>query len=167
MARRDAVAGVPGRKSADVAELWDRVRSGRREGHYYVALFGLRRYDPVYVAAQIQRGLSYSAFERFHRSTELSYRLLARIAGIPERTLARRKDAGRFEPDESDRLARTSRVFARALELFEGDAESTREWLTNPVRALGGRTPLEFASTDVGAIEVEHLIGRLEYGIPS
>lgn len=167
MAKTGSITTVNSRKSADVAELWDRVRSGHREGHYYVALFGLRRYDPIHVVDQIQRGLSYSAFERFQRNTELPYRLLAKIVEIPERTLARRKDAGRFEPDESDRLARTSRVFARAIELFEGNADGAREWLTSPVRALGGRTPLEFASTDVGAIEVENLIGRLEHGIPS
>ena len=71
------------------------------------------------------------------------------------------------EPDETDRLVRTSRVFARAIELFEGNSDNARRWLTNPVGALGGRTPLDFASTDVGAIEVENLIGRLEYGIPT
>ena len=168
MATRDrTVVEIAGRKSADVAELWNHVRSGHHEGHYYVALFGLRKYDPMHVMEQIQRGLSYSAFERFQRNTELPYRLLAKIVEIPERTLARRKDAGRFEPDESDRLARTSRVFARAIELFEGDAAGAREWLMSSVRALGGRTPLEFASTDVGAIEVDSLIGRLELGIPS
>ena len=166
MAKPRPVALVA-RKSADVAELWSRVQSGRREGHYYVALFGLRRYDAIHVVEQIKRGLSYAAFERFQRNTELSYHLLARIVGVPQRTLARRKDAGRFEPDESDRLARISRVFARAIVLFEGDSENAREWLTSPVRGLGGRTPIEFASTDVGAIEVENLIGRLEYGIPS
>ena len=168
MANRERnIAAIAERKSADVAELWNHLRSGHREGHYYVALFGLRRYDPLHVMEQIQHGLSYSAFERFQRNTELPYRLLAKIVEIPERTLARRKDAGRFEPDESDRLARTSRVFARAIELFEGNAADAREWLTSSVRALGGRTPLAFASTDVGAIEVEHLIGRLEHGIPS
>ncbi len=153
--------------SVDVAELWNLVKSGRREGHYYVALFGLRRYDPVHLVAQIQRGFSYAAFERFQRNTDLPYRLLAQVVEIPERTLARRKEIGRFEPDETDRLVRTSRVFARAIELFEGSSESARQWLTSPVSGLGGRTPLEFASTDVGAIEVENLIGRLEHGIPS
>ncbi|MEJ7760595.1 MAG: antitoxin Xre/MbcA/ParS toxin-binding domain-containing protein [Gemmatimonadaceae bacterium] len=166
MAKISPVAEVA-RKSADVAELWDRVQSGHREGHYYVALFGLRRYDPIHVAEQIQRGFSYAAFERFQRNTDFSYHLLAKIVAVPQRTLARRKVAGRFEPEESDRLARISRVFARALELFEGDIENAREWLTSPVRGLGGRAPIEFASTDVGAIEVENLIGRLEYGIPS
>lgn len=153
--------------SADIAELWHHVRSGRREGHYYVALFGLRKYDPVHLVKQIQLGFSFAAFERFQRNTELPVRLLAQVVEIPERTLARRKESGRFEADESDRLVRTARVFARAIELFEGDAGRARDWLTSPVRALGGRTPLAFASTDVGAIEVEHVMGRLEQGIPT
>lgn len=161
------MAGKGEKMSADVAELWNRVKSGHREGHYHVALFGLRKYDALHLVALIRRGFTYSAFERFQRNTDLPYRLLAQIVEIPERTLARRKESGRFEPDETDRLVRTSRVFAHAIELFEGNAENARQWLTNPVSALGGRTPLAFASTDVGAIEVENLIGRLEYGIPT
>ena len=86
---------------------------------------------------------------------------------ISARRLARRKEAGRLEPDESDRLMRASRVIARAIELFEGDREAARTWLTTHLRALGDHTPLEFAKTDVGAIEVENLIGRLEHGIPT
>lgn len=155
------------RMSADVAELWKHGRSGHRGGHYYVALFGLRRYDPLDVVEQIHRGLSYSAFERFQRNTDLPYRVLAQAVDIPERTLARRKEAGRFESDETDRLVRTSRIVARAIELFEGSSVAARNWLTKPVMALGGRTPIEFASTDVGATEVESLIGRLAHGIPT
>jgi len=153
--------------TSDVAELWNHVRSGQREGHYYVALFGLRNYDPVHVVEQIRRGLSYSAFERFQRNTELPYRVLAQAAEIPERTLARRKESGRFEPGETDRLVRLSRIVARAIELFEGNSDAARNWLTSPVIALGGRTPIEFESTDVGAIEVEGLIGRLAHGVPT
>lgn len=158
---------VAERTPADVAALWRRVQSGQRDGHYYVALFGLRRYDSLYVIAQIQRGLTYAAFERFKRNTSFSQATLAEIADIPERTLARRREAGRLEPDESDRMIRAARVFARALELFEGDAEGARRWLTTPLRALGNNRPIEFARTDVGAIEVDNLIGRLEHGIPT
>jgi putative toxin-antitoxin system antitoxin component (TIGR02293 family) len=155
------------RMSSDVAELWSRVREGRRDGHYCVALFGLRRYDPVHVVAQIERGLTFSAFERFLRNTELSYKSVAHFAEIPERTLARRREEGRFEPDESDRLVRASRVFARAIELFEGNVAGARTWLMKPLKALGDNTPFDFARTDVGAIEVENLIGRLEHGLPT
>lgn len=154
------------RQSADLTEFWNHVRTGHKEGHYYLSLFGFRNYDPVHAVEKIARGFSYAAFERFTRNTDLPHRLLAAVVAIPERTLARRKEAGRFTADESDRLARTSRVFARALELFEGDAVKAREWLVSPAHALGGESPLVFASTDVGAIEVENVIGRLEYGIP-
>src|ERR1700694_4421822 len=104
--------------SADLAEMWRLVKSGNREGHFYAALFGLRRYDTLYLIAQIQRGLTYAAFERFQRNTALSYQTLASLVEIPERTLARRRTTGRLDPEESDRLVRTSRVFARAIELF-------------------------------------------------
>ena len=56
---------------------------------------------------------------------------------------------------------------ARALELFEGDDEAARAWLLREQPALGGLRPLELAKSDVGAEEVEHLIGRLEHGIPA
>ena len=167
MAARAPTVAETERVAPDVAELWSRAKSGRHEGHYYVALFGLRRYDALHVMEHIRRGFAYSAFERFQRNTELPYRVLAEAAEIPERTLARRKESGRLEPDESDRLARLSRVVARAIGLFDGNVDDARDWLTNPVAALGGRTPLEFASTDAGAIEVERLIGRLEHGIPT
>jgi putative toxin-antitoxin system antitoxin component (TIGR02293 family) len=155
------------RPTADVAELWSRARAGHREGHYHVALFGLRRYDPLHVVEQIRRGLTYAAFERFQRNTELPARVLANLVQIPERTLARRRAAGRFDASESDRLVRIARVFARAIDLFEGDVDAARDWLLAPARALGGHAPLAFASTDTGAIEVENLIGRLEHGIPT
>jgi len=32
---------------------------------------------------------------------------------------------------------------------------------------LGGETPLEYAETEVGAREVEDLLGRIEYGVYS
>jgi putative toxin-antitoxin system antitoxin component (TIGR02293 family) len=155
------------RQSADLTEFWNHVRSGHKEGHYYLVLFGFRNFDPVHVVEQIARGFSYASFERFMRNTSLPLHVLGTVAGIPERTLARRKDAARFTSEESDRLARTSRLFGRAIELFEGDADKAREWLTSPAHALGGQAPLTFAATDVGAIEVENVIGRLEYGIPS
>ncbi|HEY7894884.1 MAG TPA: antitoxin Xre/MbcA/ParS toxin-binding domain-containing protein [Gemmatimonadaceae bacterium] len=161
------MASTVDRMSADITELWKRAQGGHPEGHYYVALFGLRRYDSLHVVEQIRRGLSYSAFERFQRNTDLPYRVLAQAVEIPERTLARRKESGRFQPEETDRLVRISRIVARAIELFEGSADAARNWLTHPVVALGGRTPIEFASTDVGAIEVESLIGRLAHGIPT
>jgi putative toxin-antitoxin system antitoxin component (TIGR02293 family) len=58
-----------------------------------------------------------------------------------------------------------SRVYARTLDLFEGDADAARRWFYTPARALGGERPIDFARTDLGTREVEALIDRLEQGV--
>jgi putative toxin-antitoxin system antitoxin component (TIGR02293 family) len=115
----------------------------------------------------VRKGLGYSAFSRFQRNTGIPSAAIAELIQIPTRTLTRRKAEGRFAPEESDRLVRAARIFGRTMELFEGDPAEAREWLTAPQPGLGGRVPLEFARTQVGAGEVENLVGRLEHGIPS
>ena len=90
---------------------------------------------------------------------------VARVTGIPLRTMARRKDAGKLKPVESERLLRLTFLFEQAMDLFEGDAESARIWLESPNAGLDGETPLRLAETEIGAREVENLIGRLEHGV--
>ena len=51
--------------------------------------------------------------------------------------------------------------------LFEGDNAAALRWLTAPRKALEGKTPLAYARTELGAREVEDLIGRLEHGVIS
>ena len=78
---RTPMPGPEERTTADVAELLRRVRSGRRQGHYYVALFGLRRYDSLHVMDQARRGLTFAVFERLARNTGSSQQILADLAG--------------------------------------------------------------------------------------
>jgi putative toxin-antitoxin system antitoxin component (TIGR02293 family) len=51
------------------------------------------------------------------------------------------------------------------VQLFEGDADAARRWLTTPSKELDNTAPLDFARTELGAREVEDLIGRLEHGV--
>lgn len=135
--------------------------------HEYLSLLGLRSFDTAALLKRLDEGISYAAFERLKRSLRVSSRELADAALITQRTLARRKRAGRLGPGESDRLVRVSRVFARAIELFEGDVDGARSWLMSPVLGLGGAVPFGMLKTEVGALEVERLIGRLEHGVLS
>ena len=59
-----------------------------------------------------------------------------------------------------------ARVVGLALQLFEGELAEARRWLLSPQPALGGEASVQLAKTEVGAREVEHLVGRLEQGIP-
>lgn len=133
--------------------------------HDAAALLGLPAVDAVSLATLVGRGLRYAALDRFRKDSALSLTALASMISVNDRTLARRKTEGRLQPEESDRLFRAARVFARALDLFEGDRGAARTWLMQPQRALAGKVPLELATTDVGAREVENLIGRLEHGV--
>lgn len=114
---------------------------------------------------RVQKGFPYAALIRFHRESGLPMGAIADLVQIPQRTLMRRRAARRLRPEESERLLRVSRVFEQAVELFEGDAGAARRWLATPNGELGDQPPLDFARTEIGAREVEDLIGRLEYGV--
>jgi putative toxin-antitoxin system antitoxin component (TIGR02293 family) len=143
------------------------IRTGEPEEYRYVTLLGLTRLDPLGLAREVERGLPYRAFERFLRNSALTREELALAVNVPLRTLHRRRAQGRLGRDESDRLVRVTRIFARALELFEGNRDSARRWLSTPLAALRRESPLNVARTEVGSREVEYLIGRLEHGVTS
>ena len=48
-----------------------------------------------------------------------------------------------------------------------GTTQHARTWLAAPQHGLGGAIPLDYARTEVGAREVEDLLGRIEYGVYS
>jgi putative toxin-antitoxin system antitoxin component (TIGR02293 family) len=144
------------------------LRESPRGSHPYVVFLGLRTYETQELLKQIERGISYAAFEKLQKYVGLSLQELAELVQISVRTLNRRKkDKGRFEADESDRLVRLSRIFGKALELYEGDYKSARVWLARGQVGLGGARPLDLVKSEVGAREVEALIGRLEHGVIS
>lgn len=144
----------------------DRIGTADVEGrNAYVLLLGLEPADNVELVARVEEGLSYRALERLRGNVGLSREALAELVQIKPRTLDRRREAGSLRPEESDRLLRAARVFGDTIALFEGDADAARAWLSLPQRALGGAVPLEMAKTEVGAREVESLVGRLEHGV--
>lgn len=113
----------------------------------------------------IKGGLPFAAFERVCAKIALSGAEAIELIASSSRTMARRKSRRqRLSATESDRLARLARIYARALEVFEDEVKA-RRWLHKPNRSLGGRVPLKSVDTDIGALEVERVLGRLEHGI--
>lgn len=129
------------------------------------ASLGLGVHNTAELIQQVARGFSFTALQTLESNSGLGLSLLASIIGIPKRTLARRKTAGKLAPDESERLLRISNLFEKCVELFEGDVAAAIHWLTMPKKALNQETPLMYARTEFGAREVEDLIGRLEHGV--
>ena len=126
---------------------------------------GIRSIGVGELVRLVKAGLPFGRLVKFQKTAGMPMDDVARLVGIPRRTLARRQHEGRLRPDESDRVLRLSTLFDLATDLFEGDAAAARRWLGSPQLGLGGEIPFEFASTEVGAREVENLILRLEHGV--
>jgi len=84
---------------------------------------------------------------------------------IPRRTLAhRQKRNQRLSLEESNRVSRVARIYALALETL-GDQEKAKRWLRRPLRQFRGRTPMQLLETDLGAHQVEVLLGKIGHGL--
>jgi putative toxin-antitoxin system antitoxin component (TIGR02293 family) len=120
--------------------------------------------DTARAISMIKVGLPVKAFFALKDQIDVSAEELARVVGIAPRTLLRRKQEGKLQKAESERVVRLQRLFEKALEVFE-DRAAVRSWFTSPQRALGNDTPLHYADTELGAREVENLLSRIEHGV--
>ena len=153
-------------KGSDLMRFWETIEAeGWGSGHPYLLLLGLDPMDTPRLVERVEEGFSFGELERLRQNVGLSREEISELVQIRPRTLDRRRKEGRLQPEESDRLLRAARVFGGAIALFEGDVEGALGWLSSPQRALGGAVPLEMARTEIGAREVEGLIGRLEHGV--
>jgi putative toxin-antitoxin system antitoxin component (TIGR02293 family) len=126
---------------------------------------GLRETAIDALIEEVLAGLPFSTIESFSSESGISVNEIAALIELPERTLARRKVAGRLDSGESGRLLRLSKVFEQAVGLFEGNVPAAVAWLKTPKRALGDKSPWTYLQTEIGAREVEDLIGQLEQGV--
>jgi len=120
--------------------------------------------DTARAISRIKSGLPVKAFFALKEQLNVSAEELARVVGIAPRTLLRRKEEGRLQKDESERVVRLQRLFEKALDVFE-DRASVQSWFISPQLALGEKTPLDYADTELGAREVENLLSRIEHGV--
>jgi putative toxin-antitoxin system antitoxin component (TIGR02293 family) len=116
--------------------------------------------------ASVKGGLPVYELNELQTNLDVPMDKLALKLGISKATLHRRKTQGRLDPAESDRVVRFARLMGKAVKLFGGVPEA-RQWLNTPQFGLDGVAPLDFAETEIGAREVENLLGRIEYGVYS
>jgi len=114
----------------------------------------------------LQVGLPVQELDDLQATLNVPMAKLVPMLGISKATFHRRKAEGKLDPAESDRVVRFARLMGKAVEVLESE-DNARQWLTSPQFGLGGAVPLEYAETEVGAREVEDLLGRIEYGVYS
>ena len=122
--------------------------------------------SPNEMVEQVQRGFPLKRFEMLRGALGMPSEQLAAKVGMSKATFHRRQQEGKLTSDESDKVMRFGRLLVRAISVFESD-EAARQWLSSPQHGLGGAVPLDYAETEVGAREVENLLGRIDYGVYS
>jgi uncharacterized protein (DUF2384 family) len=134
-------------------------------------------------ADRIARGLPAGSVLRLKEALGVTEADLARLLGVSTRTLARLRlgivksaiPAGNsaratrvqaqqiLDPVLSDRAYRLAFLLARARQLL-GEVGAV-QWLRTPQRGIAGRVPLDLATTEAGAREVEALLHRISHGV--
>jgi putative toxin-antitoxin system antitoxin component (TIGR02293 family) len=110
----------------------------------------------------IREGFPHAVLEELMRASGLTLKELAHALDLSTRSLQRRR-RGRLARFESDRLYRMARLLALARETLGDEARANR-WLKRGNHALGGLAPIAAIDTELGARQVENLLGRIAYG---
>jgi putative toxin-antitoxin system antitoxin component (TIGR02293 family) len=91
--------------------------------------------------------------------------LLGKHMGISSELLSNATTVGFLSLCESRRLYGLIVALQASFELFEGDVQAARVFLSSPLRCFNSKAPLEMLITKEGASAVIDLIGQLEHGI--
>lgn len=138
--------------------------AGHHEGSRIWEQIGVpARGEPLFEA--MHEGFSYRVFRQLANLSGLNKDEFTSVIRLAPATLRRRSKTGRFTSEESDRLFRFAQVFAAAEDLFEGDRHEAQHWLSNPIRGLGNRRPIDMLGTSAESQAVLDVIGRLEHGV--
>ncbi len=111
----------------------------------------------------IREGFPHRVVSAFIKASGLTLQEVAASLDLSLRSLQRRRHEGRLARFESDRLYRLARLMVLADYFLGSHAQATR-WFKQPNQALGGAVPLELVDTELGARQVENVLGRIGYG---
>ena len=111
----------------------------------------------------IREGFPPAVVQELMRASGLTLKELSEALDLSPRSLQRRRRGGRLARFESDRIYRLARIVALARQSL-GSPEIATAWLRRSNRALGGVAPIAAVDTELGARQVENVLGRIAYG---
>lgn len=111
----------------------------------------------------IREGFPPAVVEALMRTSSLTLKELAGALDLFPRSLQRRRHSGRLARFESDRLYRLARIVALAEESL---GSRSREGCGSSVLTAHGKVhrPLDAIDTELGARQVENVLGRIAFG---
>ena len=125
---------------------------------------GMRIKNKVDLMKSIRAGFPTKSIDSLRGQLALSQEEMIKFVDIKNSTLARRKESGKLNNQESDRVFRYAHILELAKEMMLGDNREASNWLKQPSPILADQSPLEYASTEAGARDVERYINRIMDG---
>ncbi len=119
--------------------------------------------SPLEQIESIRQGIAAQVFDQLATALGLGKEALASTLNINAQTLRKRKSR-LLSADEAEKSLRVARIFAFASEVL-GTEDKARLWLKDQIPALGGKRPLDYLDTDVGADQVTNLLGGIKWGM--
>lgn len=123
-------------------------------------------HDKLLVSKVIQKGLSFSFFEKIQNLLSFSESDWAEYLNISQKTLQRHKKAKDyiFKPLHSEKILEMVELVNRGEAVF-GSSEKFNHWMRSPSIALGSNKPFDLIKDSYGRALIIEELHRIEHGI--
>ncbi len=111
-------------------------------------------------------GITKTAVSNLAKYLTLSWKQLADLLPVTERTLQRYSNQENLNPTVSEQVLHIAEVTAKGTEVFE-DKGKFIIWLHIPHKAFSNKTPFALLNSGFGAELVLEELGRIEFGVYS
>jgi putative toxin-antitoxin system antitoxin component (TIGR02293 family) len=111
-----------------------------------------------------KRGVPKSALSHLAKTLGFTTAHMAEFLPVTERTIQRYRPKQYFKPYVSEQILELAELAAYGLEVFDNQEQFLR-WLNEPIKALGGKAPVNLLDTRFGVEMVRNELGRIEYGV--
>ncbi len=112
------------------------------------------------------RGITKNAVSHLANYLSLSWKQVADLLPITERTIQRYTPQQHFSAVVSEQVLHIAEVLAKGNEIFE-NRENLLKWLNTPNKAFSGNTPFSLLGSRFGTELVLEELGRIEFGVYS
>lgn len=129
-------------------------------------------YRPQYVSGlaiieQARQGVSTRQVDQLTQLIQVSFKEMATLLQVAERTLHRFRSEGHLDQQASERLLLLENLTAHGLLVFDGRTDALADWLRYPLRELKHQSPITLLTTISGFGLVDDVLTRIEYGVYS
>ena len=111
-------------------------------------------------------GITKNAVSHLARYLSLSWKQVAALLPVTERTLQRYTAQQHFNPAVSEQVLHVAEVLAKGTEVFQ-EKRKLLLWLNTPHKVFSGNTPMTMLGSRFGSELVLEEVGRIEFGIYS